>query len=61
MLLASRYQTDRVFLVGDAAHLNPPWGGHGFNTGSGDAVNIGWKLAATLHGWGGRLSDIGKG
>ncbi len=53
MLLADRYQTDRVFLVGDAAHLNPPWGGHGFNTGIGDAVNVGWKLAATLRGWGG--------
>ncbi|MBV9577283.1 MAG: FAD-dependent monooxygenase [Chloroflexi bacterium] len=52
MLLADTYQTDRVFLVGDAAHLNPPWGGHGFNTGIGDAVNVGWKLAATLNGWG---------
>lgn len=53
MLLADRYRADRVFLVGDAAHLNPPWGGHGFNTGIGDAVNIGWKLAAALEGWGG--------
>ncbi len=53
MLLANRYRNGRVFLVGDAAHLNPPWGGHGFNTGIGDAVNIGWKLAAVLHGWGG--------
>lgn len=53
MLLADRYRAGRVFLVGDAAHLNPPWGGHGFNTGIGDAVNIGWKLAATLGGWGG--------
>jgi 2-polyprenyl-6-methoxyphenol hydroxylase-like FAD-dependent oxidoreductase len=52
MLLADRYRSDRVFLVGDAAHLNPPWGGHGFNTGIGDAVNIGWKLAAVLDGWG---------
>lgn len=51
MLLASRYATDRVFLAGDAAHLNPPWGGHGFNTGIGDAVNLGWKLAAVLNGW----------
>ena len=33
--------------------LNPPWGGHSFNTGIGDAVNIGWKLAAVLNGWGG--------
>jgi 2-polyprenyl-6-methoxyphenol hydroxylase-like FAD-dependent oxidoreductase len=53
LLLADTYQTERAFLVGDAAHLNPPWGGHGFNTGIGDAVNIGWKLAATLRGWGG--------
>ncbi len=53
MLLADRYQNGRVFLAGDAAHLNPPWGGHGFNTGIGDAVNIGWKLGAVLRGWGG--------
>ena len=53
MLLADRYRNGRVFLAGDAAHLNPPWGGHGFNTGIGDAVNIGWKLAAALNGWGG--------
>lgn len=53
MLLADRYRHGRVFLAGDAAHLNPPWGGHGFNTGIGDAVNIGWKLAAVLRGWGG--------
>jgi hypothetical protein len=43
----------RVFLAGDAAHLNPPWGGHGMNTGFGDAVDLGWKLAAVLQGWGG--------
>ena len=53
MLLADHYQNGRVFLAGDAAHLNPPWGGHGFNTGIGDAVNIGWKLAAVINGWGG--------
>ncbi|MEO7022123.1 MAG: FAD-dependent monooxygenase [Ktedonobacteraceae bacterium] len=53
MLLVDRYRNGRVFLAGDAAHLNPPWGGHGFNTGVGDAVNIGWKLAAVLDGWGG--------
>ncbi len=53
MLLVDRYNSGRVFLVGDAAHLNPPWGGHGFNTCVGDAVNIGWKLAAVLQGWGG--------
>ena len=53
MSVADSYSSGRVFLAGDAAHLNPPWGGHGFNTGLGDAVNLGWKLAATLHGWAG--------
>lgn len=53
MLLVDHYRNRRVFLAGDAAHLNPPWGGHGFNTGVGDAVNLGWKLAAVLAGWGG--------
>jgi len=53
MLLADRYGTGRVFLAGDAAHQNPPWGGHGFNTGIGDAVNIGWKLSAVITGWAG--------
>ena len=48
LLLVDRYRGRRVFLVGDAAHLNPPWGGHGFNTCVGDAVNLGWKLAAVL-------------
>lgn len=51
MLLADTYGRGRIFLVGDAAHQNPPWGGHGFNTCIGDAVNIGWKLAAVLQGW----------
>jgi 2-polyprenyl-6-methoxyphenol hydroxylase-like FAD-dependent oxidoreductase len=51
MLLVDRYRGSRVLLVGDAAHLNPPWGGHGFNTCVGDAVNLGWKLAAVLQGW----------
>jgi 2-polyprenyl-6-methoxyphenol hydroxylase-like FAD-dependent oxidoreductase len=51
LLVADRFQTNRVFLVGESAHLNPPWGGHGFNTSVGDAVNIGWKLAAVLQGW----------
>jgi 2-polyprenyl-6-methoxyphenol hydroxylase-like FAD-dependent oxidoreductase len=51
MLLVDRYRGRRVFLLGDAAHLNPPWGGHGFNTCVGDAVNLGWKLAAVLRGW----------
>lgn len=51
MLNAHTYGTRRVFLVGDAAHLNPPWGGHGFNTAVGDAANLGWKLTAVLQGW----------
>jgi hypothetical protein len=38
-------------LAGEAAHVNPPWGGHGFNTSVGDAVNIAWKIAAVIHGW----------
>ena len=40
-----------MFIVGDAAHQNPPYGGHGFNTGIGNAVYIAWKLAAVLRGW----------
>lgn len=51
MLLVDRYRGRRTFLVGDTAHLNPPWGGHGYNTCIGDAVNLGWKLAAVHHGW----------
>jgi 2-polyprenyl-6-methoxyphenol hydroxylase-like FAD-dependent oxidoreductase len=51
MLLVDRYSSRRLFLAGDAAHQNPPWGGHGFNTGIGDAVNLGWKMAAVLSGW----------
>lgn len=50
-LLVDTYRRGRLFLVGDAAHQNPPWGGHGFNTGVGDAVNLGWKLAAVVRGW----------
>ncbi|MGV8872579.1 MAG: FAD-dependent monooxygenase [Rhodococcus sp. (in: high G+C Gram-positive bacteria)] len=53
MLLSPIYRDGSVFLVGDAAHANPPWGGHGFNTCIGDAANLAWKLAAVLHGWAG--------
>lgn len=53
MLLSPIYRDGAVFLVGDAAHANPPWGGHGFNTCIGDAANLAWKLAAVLHGWAG--------
>jgi 2-polyprenyl-6-methoxyphenol hydroxylase-like FAD-dependent oxidoreductase len=51
MQLAGRYAHGRMFIAGDAAHQNPPYGGHGFNTGVGDAVNLGWKLVAVLRGW----------
>lgn len=53
MELVDRARSERVFLIGDAAHLNPPFGGHGLNTGIGDAVDLGWKIAANLQGWGG--------
>ena len=53
-VVADRYQDGRVFVAGDAAHLNWPAGGFGMNTGVGDAVDIGWKLAAMLQGWGGK-------
>jgi 2-polyprenyl-6-methoxyphenol hydroxylase-like FAD-dependent oxidoreductase len=52
-VVAQRYQQNRVFLAGDAAHLNWPAGGFGMNTGIGDAVDISWKLATVLQGWGG--------
>ena len=51
MMIADRFRDRRVFLVGESAHLNPPWGGHGFNTCVGDAVNIAWKIAAVEQGW----------
>jgi hypothetical protein len=40
-----------VLLAGDAAHVHSPFGGQGLNLGIGDAVNLGWKLAATIRGW----------
>ena len=52
-LVAERYREGRIFLAGDAAHVMPPNGGLGMNTGIGDAVDLGWKLAAVLAGWGG--------
>jgi 2-polyprenyl-6-methoxyphenol hydroxylase-like FAD-dependent oxidoreductase len=52
-MLADSYRKDRVFIAGDAAHSHPPYGGYGVNSGLEDARNLGWKLAATLQGWGG--------
>jgi 2-polyprenyl-6-methoxyphenol hydroxylase-like FAD-dependent oxidoreductase len=52
-VVAERYRVGRVFLAGDAAHLNHPASGLGLNTGLGDAVDLAWKLEATLAGWGG--------
>ena len=52
-LLADSYRTQRVFLAGDACHLHPPFGGYGMNMGVADGVDLGWKLAAVLQGWGG--------
>ena len=53
LLLADSYGSGRVFLAGDAVHLVIPTGGLGMNTGVGDAIDLSWKLAATLRGWGG--------
>ena len=54
-LLADRYSDGRVFLIGDACHLHPPFGGFGMNMGVADGVDLGWKLAAVLDGWGGDI------
>ncbi|HEV7707508.1 MAG TPA: FAD-dependent monooxygenase [Asanoa sp.] len=48
--IVDRYQVDRVFVAGDAAHLHPPAGGQGMNTGIQDAWNLGWKLALAVRG-----------
>lgn len=52
LLLAERYGEGRVFIAGDAAHLVIPTGGLGMNSAVGDAVDLAWKLAAVVHGWG---------
>jgi 2-polyprenyl-6-methoxyphenol hydroxylase-like FAD-dependent oxidoreductase len=53
--VAEKYQVGRVFIAGDAAHSHPPYGGFGLNNGLEDAINLGWKLAAKLQGWGGDM------
>jgi 2-polyprenyl-6-methoxyphenol hydroxylase-like FAD-dependent oxidoreductase len=51
---ATQYRKGRVLLAGDASHIHSPLGGQGLNLGLGDAMNLGWKLAATV---GGRAPD----
>jgi len=53
LLIADSYGEGRAFIAGDAAHLVIPTGGLGMNSGVGDAIDLSWKLAATLEGWGG--------
>jgi 3-(3-hydroxy-phenyl)propionate hydroxylase len=47
---ADSYRAGRVLIAGDAAHVHPPQGGQGLNTGIQDAVNLGWKLAEVIKG-----------
>ena len=51
--IVDSFRSGNVFLAGDAAHIHSPAGGQGMNTGLGDAVNLGWKLAAVINGWAG--------
>ncbi|HJT69508.1 MAG TPA: FAD-dependent monooxygenase [Terriglobales bacterium] len=55
--MVDHYRVGRVFLAGDAAHLHPPTGGQGLNTGIQDAYNLGWKLASALRGGSESLLD----
>lgn len=48
---ATTYRKGRILLAGDAAHVHSPFGGQGMNLGIGDAMNLGWKLAAVIKGW----------
>ena len=52
LAVADGYGSGRVWLAGDAVHQVPPTGGYGMNTGVGDAVGLGWALAANVAGWG---------
>lgn len=53
--VATTYRRGRVLIAGDAAHSHPPYGSFGLNSGLEDVRNLGWKLSAVLHGWGGDL------
>lgn len=50
--VANTYRSQRILIAGDAAHSHPPYGAFGVNSGFEDVRNLGWKLAATLQGWG---------
>lgn len=52
--LARTYGKGRVMLAGDSLHTTSPTGGHGLNTGIGDATDLSWMLAACVNGWGGQ-------
>lgn len=54
-LVADKFSRGKALIGGDAAHLFTPTGGLGYNTAAEDAVNLGWKLAAMIKGWGGPL------
>ena len=54
-LVAEAYRKGSAFILGDAAHVMSPTGAYGMNTGIGDAVDLAWKLAAAVEGWGGNL------
>ncbi|RQR27559.1 FAD-monooxygenase [Burkholderia sp. Bp9142] len=53
LVLSTGYGRNRVWMAGDAVHQYIPTGGYGMNTGICDAVDLGWKFAAVLQGWGG--------
>jgi len=55
--MVDRYRVGRVLLAGDAAHVHPPAGGQGLNTGIQDAYNLGWKLASVIRGGADSLLD----
>jgi len=52
-MLAKSYGRGRVYMAGDSVHTTSPTGGHGVNTGIGDAVGLSWALSAMVNGWGG--------